>query len=434
MGLLLLMGILIITIYPYTANPLPYGNVLFVDDDFTPDPSNNKFNDIQAAINAANDGDIIYIFEGTYEGNIWVDKELRIIGEAAGKVVIDGNGRNYAVNIVQNNVTVENLTINNGLLAGIGTGIFSDNVNVTIKNCIIHGNEEYGLEILSDNVTVINCTIYDLPVAMKISATNVTITHSTVYETEWGIVIEGAENCIIQDTEIHDIENKSIKVQDSENVIIKNVTAFASFCGLWLKNARNSTVINSNFSGNRIGIRIEESENNTIESNLIADNVGYGIYAIDSFNNTIHHNNFINNGINAYDTGHNIWNSSIGNYWDDYKGYDGNGDGIGELPYYIGDYRPLVYPIERMPLFVWVDDDYTTNTPGWGLDHFSNLQQAVDSLRENGSCYVYSGIYQGCNLYKSITLIGEKNAIIRDVGDGLFVTADNVRVKGFYIE
>ena len=148
----------------------------------------------------------------------------------------------------------------------------------------------------------------------------------------------------------------------------------------------------------------------------------------------IHHNNFIGNGINAYDTGVNIWNSSIGNYWDDYNGIDGNGDGIGELPYYIGDYMPLMYPIETIPLFVWVDDNYTPDTPGWGVDHFSNLQEAIDSLRENGGCYVYSGIYQGCNLYKSITLIGEKGTNIQSIDDGLFVTADNVKIKGFRIK
>jgi len=435
MGLLLLMGILIITIYPHTANPLPYGNVLFVDDDFTPDPSNNKFNDIQAAINAANDGDIIYIFEGIYEGNIWVDKELRIIGEAAGKVVIDGNGRNYAVNIVQNNVIVENLTINNGIVAGIGTGIYSDNVNVTIKNCIIHGTKEYGLEILSDSVTVINCTIYGTHVGIKISATNVTLAHSSVYETEWGIVVEGAENCVLQNTEIHDIENKSIKVQDSEDVLIKNVTAFDSFCGLWLKNASDSTVISSNFSDNRIGIRIEESENNTIESNLIANNVGYGIYAIDSFNNTIHHNNFINNGINAYDTGNNIWNSSIGNYWDDYKGYDGNGDGIGELPYEIGgnaDYMPIIHQISSPPVFVWVDDDYDEATPGWMLDHFASLQEAIDVLAINGRCYVYEGNYSGFTIYKAITVSAEKGSIY-SAEDGIFISANDVSVEGFTI-
>ncbi len=434
MGLLLLIGILI-TVIPYTVSSLPYGNVLFVDDDFTPDPSNNKFNDIQAAIDAASDGDIIYIFEGVYEGNIWIDKELRIIGEAAGKIIIDGNGRNYAINIIQNNVTLENLTLSNGVIAGIGTGIFSDNSNITIKNCIIYGNEEYGIEILSDNVTIINCTVYNLPIAMKISASNVTVEDSEVYETEWGIMVEGAENCYIEDTEIHDIENKSIKVEDSCNITIKNVTAFASFCGLWLKNASNSTVIESNFSGNRIGIRIEEAENNTIESNLIADNVGYGIYSVDSFNNMIHHNNFLNNGINAYDTGNNIWNSSIGNFWDDYHGSDANKDGIGDTPYEIGenaDYMPIIHQISYPPVFVWVDDDFNATTPGWMLDHFSSIQKAIDALAIGGRCYVYEGNYNGFSIYKAMSISAE-NSSVYSTDDGIFIAASNVSVEGFAV-
>ena len=76
-------------------------------------------------------------------------------------------------------------------------------------------------------------------------------------------------------------------------------------------------------------------------------------------------NNFINNTYNAFSLNStNIWNSTeqitytyrgseftnyMGNYWDDYKGSDANGDGIGDTPYSIDsdkDNYPLMRPFE----------------------------------------------------------------------------------------
>ncbi|MEM2387992.1 MAG: PKD domain-containing protein, partial [Candidatus Thermoplasmatota archaeon] len=54
----------------------------------------------------------------------------------------------------------------------------------------------------------------------------------------------------------------------------------------------------------------------------------------------------IDNGINAFDDGANIWNKSIGNYWSNYTGKDENMDGIADEPYIIDensiDYFPLI--------------------------------------------------------------------------------------------
>jgi len=73
--------------------------------------------------------------------------------------------------------------------------------------------------------------------------------------------------------------------------------------------------------------------------------------------NKIFLNNFIDNNRNAFCYGQNIWNTKeMGNYWDNYHGFDLNKDGIGFLPYHIKtddirsllnfDWKPLMNPLE----------------------------------------------------------------------------------------
>ncbi len=100
-----------------------------------------------------------------------------------------------------------------------------------------------------------------------------------------------------------------------------------------------NTIINNGATG----IYLHDSANyNYIHSNIITDNDGAAVFIWQlSNNNFIHHNNFINsNGwYNAKDQSNNIWDygSIGGNYWDDYTGEDNNGDGIGDIPYFILD-------------------------------------------------------------------------------------------------
>ena len=94
--------------------------------------------------------------------------------------------------------------------------------------------------------------------------------------------------------------------------------------------------------------------------------MNYGIFLYDSKNNIIYMNNFIDNTENAFSSYYtNFWNSTekitytyrgskftnyMGNYWDDYTGYDANGDGIGDVPYSINtdkDKYPLIEPFEN---------------------------------------------------------------------------------------
>ncbi len=434
MGLFVLGAIFVSLLLLQTAANanLPYGNVLFVDDDFANnDAGNNKFNRIQYAIDNATDGDIIFVFSGEYEENLFVNKRVVLMGESAGDVIIDGNSRLYAVNILASDVVMENFTI----MRGLGSTIRIHYDDVTVKNCIIT-ESEIGMDIEGNNISIINCSIYNVPTAITMKGDNISIINCSIYNADWGINATECSNSSIYGIEAYDIENKAIKMDSSEHMVIEVPTIHDSFCGIWFLNTSNSTLIGGNISSNKMGIKMEKAYFNEIKNSLFLNNFGYGIYSTDSYANLIHHNNFIGNGINAYDTGANIWNSSVGNYWDDYSATDSNQDGIGDVPYAVGsnmDYRPLVYEISSSPMFVWVDDDYDSTTPGWGIDHFDEIQMAIDAVQEGGECYVYPGYYaQEIVVEKRLTLVGE-DAVIDSPGEGIFILASYVRVEGFTI-
>ena len=121
----------------------------------------------------------------------------------------------------------------------------------------------------------------------------------------------------------------SLQENSSYNMLIRN-TAKGNFNGLEISGGcKFNAVYDNNVSDNKHGIRLNENRNNLI----------FG-------------NNFFRNDINAYEnTSLNIWNTTIGNYYSDYRGKDENNDGIGDQPYSLPgpqsrsfDLQPLIRP------------------------------------------------------------------------------------------
>jgi parallel beta-helix repeat protein len=148
--------------------------------------------------------------------------------------------------------------------------------------------------------------------------------------------------------------NWGIALEDGNNNVITNniVQNMATNDGILIYGIGNNSIIQNNYINNCYvdGIRVQDSENCIVSNNTIQNCNNYGLYFDSADNNLAFENYFRNNIIHACDTGvNNDWNSSsIGNYWDNYTGYDMNVDGIGDTPYpYIGggtgsiDYLPI---------------------------------------------------------------------------------------------
>lgn len=167
---------------------------------------------------------------------------------------------------------------------------------------------------------------------------------------------------------------------NSTNITLKDLNLINNKAGVFLIYTTNSTIENVTLSNNYYGVYLWHSENNTINSNIITfyrehapeihswpyglviwvsnfnvitgntiytDKCGTGLHLGTSNNNTIYHNNFIDNKEQAWQHATNTWdNGTEGNYWSDYNGTDLNGDGIGDtnLPWQGVDYYPLMNP------------------------------------------------------------------------------------------
>lgn len=294
------------------------------------------YGSIQAALNGATDGDTIIVRDGIYYENVGVNKRLTIRSE--------NGSENCVVNASNPNYPVFQMTVDYVNISGF-----------TVENAT--GSYRAGICLYGANY----CNI----------------SQNNVSNNDYGIYLDSSDNNIIIGNTIsnNSLIGVSLFCYDEGNVIVDNTIINNSCAGIKLENMSNYNLIEHNYIGYngdnyfewRGGILIFDGcgaqYNNTIRYNILESNRKYGVYCMAGSprNNSIYHNNFINNTQNAYDECINIWDNgypSGGNYWDDYTGVDNyygpnqdtpGSDGIGDTPYNISggsnvDRYPLMHP------------------------------------------------------------------------------------------
>jgi photosystem II stability/assembly factor-like uncharacterized protein len=90
------------------------------------------------------------------------------------------------------------------------------------------------------------------------------------------------------------------------------------------------------------------------------------------------------------------------------------------------------------PEIVYVDDDFNSETEGWGVTSFNNIDEAVGAVQTGGKIYVSEGIYnEKLTISKSLALIGDgyETTIINGGGTGnvIEIITEYVNISGFNI-
>ena len=103
--------------------------------------------------------------------------------------------------------------------------------------------------------------------------------------------------------------------------------------GLLLKDINESTIIGNEFTTNTVGLHLEGASRNRILRNGFTGNgVALRLLA-NAQDNVLEHNDFVGNAFDVATNSRASYSTLRGNFWDRYKGYDLDRDGIGDVPH-----------------------------------------------------------------------------------------------------
>jgi parallel beta-helix repeat protein len=200
---------------------------------------------------------------------------------------------------------------------------------------------------------------------------------NNIVENCWqGIWVYAANSTTLMENEaLNNLQNGIIVLQHSYNTnLLDNKAEKNVLNGISLSWSFDSTIERNLLNENmQSGISLDNSDDNIILNNTLRNNDLYGVYLSGgSDGNLVFQNRFLNNSENAIDNGaNNNWNNSmIGNYWNDYTGYDLDMDGIGDDPYSInGSAGTLDYlPIWNIQLPIVINDlPSSSNDWAWAV-------------------------------------------------------------------
>jgi len=171
----------ILTHYQKYFPPTP--TIVYVDDDFnisTYGWQYDHFNLIQDGVDAVNESGTVFVYCGTYNEWVEINKTIELRGEDRETTIIDGTGLLHCLRATSdtNNVIITNLTAQNAQSIGVNvwaSNSIVDNVtscwntndygfyireasNITIKNCLGHNNERGIFDRETDGLEVYDCT------------------------------------------------------------------------------------------------------------------------------------------------------------------------------------------------------------------------------------------------------------------------------------
>jgi len=345
------------------CSPLLHATTIWVD------AQKNNTVSITKALEIANSGDTVLVFEGVYkEKNIVIRKPVVLIG--SGTPVLDGENEYEIISVHANNVVVRGFEIKNSGTSGIldiaGLKIYNARY-VTVSgnkftncffgiyaqqcaDCLIENNEltaAKGEKQQSGNG--IHCWKCD---SMQIIA-------NTIAGHRDGIYFEFVTNSIIwRNTSTHNLRyglHFMFSNQDTYAMnIFENNGAGVSVMfshdvhmyhnyfthnwgdgayGILLKEISDSYVEGNYFTGNTTGIYMEGASRIHMIKNVFRDN-GWGLkIQASSMDVELTNNNFLGNTFDVATNGSLVLNKFNNNYWDKYEGYDLNKDKIGDVPY-----------------------------------------------------------------------------------------------------
>jgi nitrous oxidase accessory protein len=331
-----------------------------------PDP--RRTSPLQAQIDRAAPGSILEIGPGTYEGDLFIDRPLRLVGR--GRPLLRGSGAGSVVLIRADNVVVEGFDIDGrggGDLGQDSSGIHVAAHNAVILDCRI-ANALFGVYFLEAHGSAVErCHIAGIPgkdPGEKGSGIHLynterfRIISNRVLDARDAIYLQNSSKGVIRGNRARDMRYGLHYMFSDDNVFEDNVfengaAGSAIMYSERIVFRRNQFIRNRGFAS--VGLLLQQCDDVLAESNLIADNArgifiegtqrvtfrgnvvaksDAAIVAFDSSRATrFEGNSFVGNMSPLVLVGKRLDATFSGNYWSGHAEPDLDGDGRTERPY-----------------------------------------------------------------------------------------------------
>ena len=333
---------------------------IYVDDDNINGPwdgtQEHPFRHIQDGINLSEDGDTVFVYNGTYNETLIINQSITLTGEE--KIILDGLYNDILVNVLSDNVTIQNFTIRNsgGYTGNVAITLQSDNILIKnciiyrtrigiyaynssfniINNCTLHNNEE-GIHLSSsDNNVIDGCTLArnSIGIHLENSCGN-RITYSYLFANGRACFFNGSKDLEIIHCNISDnsANHGGVFIRECSNIDINNCILRHNGIGVSIAESDSISVLNSTLCLNTLyAVWMDQSCSDvTVKGCEIRDNLRFGVYKPSDSRCDVSGNNIYGNmlyGMYAKQSHclsqHNYWGSPFGPSYTDF----GSGDRI----------------------------------------------------------------------------------------------------------
>ena len=355
------------------------------------------------ALAAARDGDTVEVRGGRYSGNLVINKSVSVVG--VGAPVLDGRGKGTVVHITAPDVVLKGFVVR-----GSGENLEREDAGILVSASRVRIEDNrledvlFGIGVQEAPEAVLRGNTIEgkaLPVALKGDAIRLWASPRSTVEDN---TVRGARDLLFWYSDGTTIRRNRVTdgryglhLMKTSDTLVEGNALEDNSVGVYLMYARNVSLLGNTLARNRgpsgFGIGLKDTEDVVVRDNVVLDN-RVGVY-MDTSPNATHafqRNAFAYNGVgivifpdvqgatfseNSFvdnmeqvsirgggDLKGNVWTrAGRGNFWSDYVGYDGDGDGRGDVAY--RSERLFENMMDRYPLL--------------RLFIFSPAAQAVDS-------------------------------------------------------